>query len=328
MATEVPAMPNPVDCDNLHMQPLQSFQQGEASSSPSSTGNPMASLVVHNVQRNSRGAEPQLKSQPAVEEIPIKASAAMPEPEEELDVSRDQTCLICMDGFSASRGSYPLPCSNHSNSSVLVHYRCISAWLGGNSTCPLCRGPADLSTLKPKKSLSIVDPCCFALAPVAIDVGILRCLVKETKRGLLRQLIYEVYLQPTQGGLTPSPEDKLIMTARKQLRSPLGSEYIISVEDAATSSSSRVGRLASNFLGTQFTFFEEVAPRRIAPSDDSTISTKQPLSRGLETILSLPEITLSGSSEANNERGNHSFVRKEAGCVTYEANRTRLGRGK
>jgi hypothetical protein len=58
------------------------------------------------------------------------------QPKPSVEVDGDQTCSICLEGFSATETVKKIPC-NH-----FYHEHCINEWLhSGKDTCPMCRHP-------------------------------------------------------------------------------------------------------------------------------------------------------------------------------------------
>ncbi|KAI9910427.1 hypothetical protein PsorP6_011051 [Peronosclerospora sorghi] len=205
-------------------------------------------------------------------------------------------CLICMDEFSARRKAYPLPCTGQCTG-AFVHYRCIMAWLGQSGSCPLCRGICDPLVLQPMQKLELQDLAKMALQPVPLDVGIIRCYVKQVYRGMFKQYGYELYLQ---GQIGTQEEDKFLLAARRQVRSNMTANYTICTDKECTDAK-RIGRMGSNFLGTCFTLYDNGRdPQKLARIQDA-VSTEDMV---VQNVLQ---------------------IREELGCVTYEPNRTSVG---
>lgn len=234
---------------------------------------------------------------PRALKLRASVSPTYTKPEEKLDVSpqgQEDGCLICMDSFTARRKAYPVPC-NGTCVGASVHYRCIMAWLGQSGTCPLCRGQCDPLVLRPTESLDFSDLKKLVISPIPLDAGIVRCYVKQIKRGMFKQYSYELYMQSPLGSQEP---DRLLLTAQKQIRSNMTANYIIST-DLECTEENRVGRMGANFLGTVFTMYDTGRdPQKIAKIRDSTGTKSE------ENVLQ---------------------IREELGCVTYEANRTSVG---
>ena len=206
----------------------------------------------------------------------------------------EEGCFICMDSFTTRRKSYPVPCLGTCVGAT-VHYRCIMAWLGQNATCPLCRGPCDVLAIQPSVFLQIEDISTFVSTPVPVDAGIVRCYVKQIKRGVLKPYGYACYLQGPVGDTTTP--DRLLLTATKTIRTNMTSIYMIST-DIECKEAFRVGKMGANFLGTAFTLYDTGRdPQKVAKVQDAPNSCA-------ENVLQL---------------------REELGCITYEPNRTSVG---
>lgn len=201
----------------------------------------------------------------------------------------DDGCLICMDDFTVHRKAYPVPC-NGSCVGALVHYRCIMAWLAQSGNCPLCRGPCDPLVIQPTVALEVENLTELAMRQVPLDVGIVRCYVKQVKRGLFKQYGYELYMQPP---IQSDAPDRLLLVAKKQIRSNLTTNYAIWTH-ASCNDEHKVGRMGANLVGTRFTLYDNGQdPKKV------------------QTMI---------------DKGNNVLqIREELGCITYEPNRTSVG---
>jgi len=93
--------------------------------------------------------------------------------------------------------------------------------------------------------------------------AMVQCYIKRDKSGLdMLYPQYRCYLQ------TPSGEDKFIMAARKRKKSN-SNNYVISVsaKDLARHSEHCVGKLRSNFIGTEFVLYDHGYNPKKLPKD-------------------------------------------------------------
>lgn len=210
------------------------------------------------------------------------------------DDGEAEGCLICMDDFTTRRKAFDLPC-NGNCVGVKVHYRCIMAWLGQSGSCPLCRGPCDPLVIQPAETLDFSDMKKLVMSPMSLDAGIVRCYVKQIRRGMFKQYAYELYLQAPVGSEEP---DRLLLTAKKQIRSNVTTNYLLST-DLACSEEHRVGRMGANFIGTTFTMYDTGRdPQKLAKVQNAV---------------------------GKRDDSNVLQIREELGCVTFQPNRTSVG---
>jgi len=190
----------------------------------------------------------------------------------------DDSCFICLGDFSADDDSKKIrvPCSQQCNNAS-VHAKCIYEWKERRNnpeenagSCPLCRQKLGTIDYAPPDLLQLFQLVIFssrkqfAVRPLAIDLGMLRCYIKVLPSGWFGGCVYQLYLQAPcgleypMGALpdhnSPVQGDRLLMTARKRI----GLGYIdISLdekgEDFYQESPNHLGYVSSSLTGLDHT---------------------------------------------------------------------------
>jgi len=94
----------------------------------------VGTFVHHRAERRNRIQEMRRNG---VLSVPVQTNPSQSIIDEKLVNKEEHTCVICLDTYMKSDKIKSLP-----NCSHWFHANCITAWLVGNSTCPVCRAQA------------------------------------------------------------------------------------------------------------------------------------------------------------------------------------------